>query len=228
MDAQAKINRLWDGASTEYDAHSGHGIQTDEQIAAWSDALRSMLPRRSSRVLDVGCGTGVIALLVADLGHTVVGVDLSEGMLTKARAKATGRGDVTFVLGDAIDPPGKPASFDAVVNRHVLWTMTDPPRALANWHRLLRPRGKLVIIDGLWGKEPDDRMNHIAPSLPLIDPSITTDHIRALVKRAGFTNVTVSTLDDVDRIEHALQKDDELWQPHYAITARKPSRSAGG
>jgi ubiquinone/menaquinone biosynthesis C-methylase UbiE len=221
-DAQAKINKLWDGASKEYDAHSGHGMQTAEQIAAWSAALRSMLPRRSSRVLDVGCGTGVIALLVADLGHTVVGVDLSEGMLAKAREKSRGQDAVTFIAGDAIDPPGDPASFDAVVNRHVLWTMTDPPRALANWHRLLRPGGRLAIVDGLWGKEPDDRMNDIAPSLPLIAPAITTDDIRALVKRAGFTSVKVSTLDDVDRIEHALQADDELWQPHYAITARKP------
>ncbi len=221
-DAQTKITRLWDGASSEYDSHSGHGIEDPEQVAAWSDALRSMLPRRAGRVLDVGCGTGVISLLVADRGHTVVGIDLSEGMLAKARAKGKRRRDVRFVRGDAINPPGEPASFDAVVNRHVLWTMTDPSRALTNWRKLLRRGGYLAIIDGLWGQEPDDRMDDIAASLPLIDPAITTGDICSLVKRAGFSRVNLSTLDKVDRIERALRKENELWQPHYAITGRKP------
>jgi SAM-dependent methyltransferase len=220
MDVQTKITELWDGASAEYDDHSGHGMQSEEQIAAWSRALRSMLPPPPSRVLDVGCGTGVISMLVADLGHTVVGIDLSDGMLDKARAKANGRTEVGFKRGNAMAPRGKPASFDAVVNRHVLWTMTDPERALTNWRRMLRPGGHLAIIDGLWGQEPDDRMDGIAPSLPLIEPSVAVGDIRALVKRAGFTNVRLSTLDEVDRIERSLRTDEELWQPHYAITGR--------
>ena len=101
-----------------------------------------------------------------------------------------------------------------------LASMTDPERALTNWWRMLRPGGHLAIIDGLWGQEPDDRMDGIAPSLPLIEPSVAVGDIRALVKRAGFTNVRLSTLDEVDRIERSLRTDEELWQPHYAITGR--------
>jgi ubiquinone/menaquinone biosynthesis C-methylase UbiE len=221
MDTQAKINALWDGASAEYDDHSGHGMQSAHQIAAWRTALRALLPRPPSRVLDVGCGTGVMSMLVAELGHNVVGIDLSEGMLAKAREKSPKRGTARFKLGDALAPGGRRGSFDAVINRHVLWTMTDPARALKNWRGMLRPGGRLVVIDGLWGKEPDERIDHISHALPLIDPATTIEDVRALVEAAGFVDVVVSTLDEVDRIERELQKEDESWQPYYVITARK-------
>jgi SAM-dependent methyltransferase len=200
-------------------------MQSPQQIAAWRAALRSLLPRPPSRVLDVGCGTGVMTMLVADLGHNVVGIDLSEGMLLKARAKSRGRPDVRFTLGDAMAPGGRRGSFDAVINRHVLWTMTDPARALTNWRRMLRPGGHLVVIDGLWGKEPDERIDHISHALPLIDPGTTVQDVRALVQGAGFVDVAMSTLDEVDRIERSLQKADESWQPYYVITARSPKRA---
>jgi ubiquinone/menaquinone biosynthesis C-methylase UbiE len=224
MDTQAKINALWDGASAEYDDHSGHGMKSLAQIAAWRTALRSLLPRSASRVLDVGCGTGVMTMLVAGLGHRVVGIDLSEGMLVQARAKLRPGSTVRFRLGDALAPPGRRGSFDAVLNRHVLWTMTDPARALRNWRRMLRPGGRLVVIDGLWGKEPDERIDHISHALPLIEPGVTVEDIRDLVVAAGFANVAISSLDEVDRIERELQKRDESWQPYYVITARRPAK----
>ena len=53
-------------------------------------------------------------------------------------------------------PPFGPGSFDAVTNRHLLWTLTDPATALRNWHALLRPGGVLVVIDGIWPHDDDE------------------------------------------------------------------------
>ena len=89
MDVQSKINALWDTASSEYDQQPGHGFSTQEEEQAWKRALASLLPHAPCDVLDVGTGTGVIAAAVADLGHRVTGIDLADGMLAKARLKAS-------------------------------------------------------------------------------------------------------------------------------------------
>jgi SAM-dependent methyltransferase len=225
MDVQSKINDLWDGASREYDTRPSHGIHDGRHEAAWKDALRALLPRPPADVLDVGTGTGVIALLLADLGYNVRGVDLSAGMLQQARIKAQSAGrDVRFEHGDAMDPGGPSASVDVVISRHVLWTLTDPARALRNWLHLLRPNGRLVIIDGLWASEPDDnddRLGDITSSLPLMRPSATLDDVTALVERAGFTRVNVSDLAEIDRLERALPEQAHN-PPHYVVAAVKP------
>ena len=52
--------------------------------------------------------------------------------------------------GDASEPPFSPASFDVVLARHVLWALPDPASALVHWVALLRPQGRLVLIEGRW------------------------------------------------------------------------------
>ena len=68
----------------------------------------------TARVLDLGCGTGVLAVALAKAGHTVRGVDASPDMLRLARRNARGVGGIRFVRGDLLDPqPGGP--YDVVV-----------------------------------------------------------------------------------------------------------------
>jgi SAM-dependent methyltransferase len=101
-------------------------------------------------VADLGCGTGTLSLLLADAGLRVDGVDFSPEMVRRAVAKAGGRDDVRFVVGDAAAPPLARAAYDVALCRHVLWAMPDPAAALRTWLGLLAPGGRLVLVEGRW------------------------------------------------------------------------------
>jgi SAM-dependent methyltransferase len=66
----------------------------------------------------------------------------------RLRAGDAAVGSVTLVLGDAADPPLEPGSYDMVFARHVLWTL--PPAAVQKWVALLRPGGRLLLVEGRW------------------------------------------------------------------------------
>ncbi|MGW0828080.1 class I SAM-dependent methyltransferase [Streptomyces sp. NPDC002845] len=140
----------WDAESVTFDEEPDHGLRDPAVREAWAARLRDWLPRRASDVLDLGCGTGSLALLAAEQGHRVTGVDLSPAMVGRARAKLAGRPAV-FLVGDAATPPVGEERFDVVLVRHVLWTLPDPGRALRHWCGLLRRGGRLVLVEGVWG-----------------------------------------------------------------------------
>lgn len=150
-----EIRRRWGKRARSYDNSPGHGVHSDMEKKAWQDILSQALDNRKElNVLDLGTGTGALALLLSDLGHTVTGIDLSKRMLKQAEEKARAWGlEVTFKEGDAEEPPFEPESFDALVSRHVLWTLPNPENAVKNWARLLKPGGNLAIIDGNFSRK---------------------------------------------------------------------------
>lgn len=139
----------WDAAADTFDREADHGLTDPAVRRAWTDLLRSVLPARRSRVLDLGCGTGSLSLLAADLGHRVHGIDLSARMLEVAVAKANGP-DPTFARADVAHPPVRAAGVDVVLARHVVWALDDPAAALRGWVELLAPAGRLVLVEGRW------------------------------------------------------------------------------
>ncbi|MDX2823960.1 class I SAM-dependent methyltransferase [Streptomyces ipomoeae] len=140
----------WDAQAATFDDEPDHGLRDPVVRDAWAARLREWLPHRASDVLDLGCGTGSLSLLATEQGHRVTGVDASPAMVALARAKLAGRPAV-FLVGDAAAPPVGEERFDVVLVRHVLWALPDPGRALRHWCGLLRPGGRLVLIEGVWG-----------------------------------------------------------------------------
>lgn len=150
MDIVGSVRRYWDVDAETYDHATSHGFGSSTERAAWTAALEEVLPAPPCRVLDVGAGTGFLSLLAARLGHDVTALDVSRGMLERLTTKAGAEGlDVDVVEGPADEPPDGP--FDAVIERHALWTLPDPRGALDAWRRVA-PDGRLALFEGLWGE----------------------------------------------------------------------------
>ena len=218
MDTQSRITEFWNAAAANYDERPSHSFQTEEQEAAWKAVLKTLLPLPPAHIMDVGTGTGVIAVALAELGYKVLGIDTAEAMLARGRSKV-GEHDLRFALGDAMNPPGSPQTFDVIISRHVLWTLTNPRQAFGSWLRLLKPGGRIVAIDGLYGERPDRRLGDLVAALPLLDVTVTLDDIRNLVEAAGFADVQLSSLSQVDAIESRLMGREIT--PRYALTATR-------
>ena len=101
------------------------------------------------RLLDIGTGTGRILELLAPHSERSVGLDVDHDMLVLARA-ALGEAQLSQVSvrhGDLHRPPFEAASFDVAVMHHVLHLLDDPGEAVADAARLLRPGGRLLVVD---------------------------------------------------------------------------------
>ena len=102
------------------------------------------------RLLDVGCGTGEFASRVSDHPSRMEleGVDLSPHMVEVANSKFMDNEDVSFKLGDVEHLPYENDAFDIITCSHSFHHYPDQKRAVSEMHRVLKPGGKLMIIDG--------------------------------------------------------------------------------
>lgn len=145
------MERFWDSQASRFDEEADHGLRDPEVRAGWREVLLSALPPAPARIADLGCGTGSVTVLLAAAGYEVEGVDLSGAMAAAASAKVAEAGVRAQVRqGDAAFPPLEPSSFDVVFARHVLWALPDPEAVVERWIRLLRPGGRLVLVEGYW------------------------------------------------------------------------------
>ena len=172
----------WAGQSGTYDLEPDHGLGPDGVRAAWRSALADWLPSQPCDVVDLGCGTGSLALLAAE-------PVLSAAFLDRASDKAERAGlAVRFVVGDASAPPLPGGCADVVLVRHVLWALPDPAGSVRLWASLLRPGGRFVVVEGAWwnggGLQPDSVRAWVAAHaervrvLPLTDPQLWGAPIR--------------------------------------------------
>jgi ubiquinone/menaquinone biosynthesis C-methylase UbiE len=140
----------WGRRAPQFDDGFGHSIRTPAERAAWDRIFDLLLAGRARLdTLDAGCGTGFLSFELAARGHRVTGIDFAPAMLAEARRKAVERGvAIEFETADAEQLPFAPGSFDLAVSRHLLWTLPHPEAAIAEWIRVLRPGGRLAVVDG--------------------------------------------------------------------------------
>ena len=138
---QALVRSMFDSIAPRYDLVNA--LMTFGLDGAWrkSTIAQLRLPP-GSLVLDLGCGTGDLARSLHARRQRVVGVDLSLGMLAAARAPA-----VPLVQGDAVALPFARASFDGVVSGFAVRNFADLPGVLDELGRVLRPGGRLALLE---------------------------------------------------------------------------------
>jgi arsenite methyltransferase len=148
-------------------------------------------------VLDIGVGPGLlVAEMAAEVGPTgrVCGVDVSDSMLAIARSRAEVPGGATVELGpaDANHLPHPDASFDAVVSTQVFEYVDDVPGALDEVRRVLRPGGRVLLLDTdwdsvVWRSGDDERMARV---LAAFESHAAHPHLprslKGLLEHAGF------------------------------------------
>jgi ubiquinone/menaquinone biosynthesis C-methylase UbiE len=141
-----RVNRIFhDHECHYYDERFavGHDARSAHRARREVERLLGRRLRRGEVVVDAGCGTGWLAagLRRAAPQAQVIGVDLSAGMLSRARAA----GGWPLLQADAQRLPLGDATVDLVVSRGVLHHLPDVPAALAEWRRVLRPSGAVVV-----------------------------------------------------------------------------------
>ena len=151
MTVKDRIRDYWSARAATFDDDAGHKIEPTREAPRWRELItRALGPVEGCDVLDLACGTGEISQQLLELRARVTGVDFAEPMLARAQAKLTGR-PWCGVLDDAEILASQPdGGFDAVVARHLVWTLPDPDAAFRAWARVLRPGGRLLIVDGDW------------------------------------------------------------------------------
>lgn len=158
---------FWDTAAASFDDEPDHGLRNPVVREAWAALLKPLLPPGSPTLLDIGCGTGSLSLLFAQHGCNVIGVDISSEMIARARMKAQAAGySITFQVMDAAYPQVAPQSVDVVVCRHLLWTLPDIDQVLQRWVQLLKPAGRLLLIEGRWNTDAGLHAHEILDALP--------------------------------------------------------------
>jgi ubiquinone/menaquinone biosynthesis C-methylase UbiE len=163
----AAARELWNEAAANFDNEPDHGLRDPDLRAAWKAFLQSALPPSPSAILDLGCGTGSLSVLLSELGYTVTGVDISPAMIAQAEHKSRMlRRTISFQIMDAAKPDFAPQWFDAVLCRHLLWTLPAIDQVLVRWARLLRPGGVLLLIEGRWHTGAGLRPEEIVAALP--------------------------------------------------------------
>jgi len=198
----------WDRRAAHFDEGFGHSIRTLAERAAWDRILDLVLAGRGTQdALDAGCGTGFLAIELAARGHRVTGIDFAPAMLALARRKSAERGlPIRLEEADAEHLPFPPRAFDFAISRHLLWTLPHPEAAIDEWIRVLRPGGRLVVVDGQ--ADPDatppvaenarasQEYAAVGDQLPFLGGR-SREQIEALLKAHGLADVGSDPLLDL-------------------------------
>ena len=135
--------------------HMG-SLDSTKKLAKWCEITQG------KRVLDVGCGVGMTdVFLVKEYNCEVVGVDINEGMVERARERIKGQDlerRVRFEVASAEKLPFPDGSFDVVLSESVTTFVKDKKKALSEYYRVLKKRGYLGLNEEYWRRSPSEEV----------------------------------------------------------------------
>lgn len=242
-----EIRDFWSERAATFDTSVGHEIFSDAERRGWHRLFEKHLGRGEGRAaLDLACGTAVISHLLDDLGFAVTGADWSEAMLAQARNKAEKRNrDIRFIMRDAENTMEPRESYDVITNRHLVWTLVDPQACFAEWFALLKPGGKVLIVDANMGKktwisplrtawfkltgQKETRGSHMSPAMAErhqriraqvhFSDAMPAEAVVALLTEAGFVNPVIDR--SLFRIRWAQARRMPFWRGMERMTQER-------
>ena len=153
MSLVERIENYWSKRSDKFYDLRIEELNSDKR-QLWEDEIISNLPDKENlKILDVGCGPGFFSVILASLGHTVVGIDLTKSMIDRANQIADGLDyDIDFRVMNAQELDFDNEEFDVVISRNLTWTLPDIEKAYQEWYRVLKKDGVLLNFDADYGK----------------------------------------------------------------------------
>jgi len=142
--SQGPVRRFFARHAEDYSKSQSHAKGADLEAL-----IKALKPTKSETALDVATGTGFTAVALSEVVGHVIGIDVTDEMLTQAArlAREEGRTNTRFELGDALEIGYPESSFDLVTARRATHHFDDVPRFLREARRVLRPGGRLGIVD---------------------------------------------------------------------------------
>lgn len=144
-------------AASEYDSWYETKLGSFVDEVETKTAFELFQPKKGEKVLDIGCGTGNFSIKLAEKGAEVVGIDVSEPMLAKARKKAENKNlNIKFYKKDVTNLDFADNSFDAVFSMAAVEFIDNLEKAFNEIKRVVKPGGKILLgtitKDSEWGK----------------------------------------------------------------------------
>lgn len=148
---------IFDKEAIDYDQWYKSKLGTFVDNVETELALSRFKPKAGMKILDVGCGTGNFSIKLAEMGCEVVGIDVSEEMLDKARKKANEKGlNIKFEIMDVYNLNFSDKTFDGVFSMAAFEFIKEPQKAYNEMYRVLKNNGHLLIgtinIESSWGE----------------------------------------------------------------------------
>jgi len=154
---------------------------------SWKALAEALLKAMNYRhVADLGAGEGTLSQLLAQRAEKVIAIDLSPKMVDYAQKLAVSNGlaNLEFRIGDIEDPPIADGSIDLAILSQALHHAENPQRAIDSAHRILRPGGRLIVLDLLQHNFSEARELYADRWL-----GFSESQIASMLEKAGFTGI---------------------------------------